>query len=161
MNPVYLETKRLKLRIFTPEIQQYIFANYSDKMIMSYLGLKNESELAQEKMKFGGGYTTHRTSFLSFHMLRKDTSELIGYDGYHNWFAEHQRSEIGYHIINEEDKRQGFMSEAIDTIIKYGFNEMKLNRIEAWVISQQSTIIGYHAQIQFHARRPIKTALDG
>jgi ribosomal-protein-alanine N-acetyltransferase len=133
MKPKYIETKRLKLRIFTPEIQKYIFKHYSDPQLMEYHGFSTSEELEREKDKFTGGYTTYRTSFLSFHLIRKDNDKLIGYGGYHNWFAEHQRSEIGYHIMNEEDKKQGFMSEAIETIIAYGFEEMKLNRIEAWV----------------------------
>mgnify|MGYP000377364646 CR=1 FL=1 len=133
MKPTYIETSRLKLRIFTPEIQKYIFEHFSDKELMEYHGFKEITELEREKEKYEGGYTTYRTSFLSFHLIRKDNNQLIGYGGYHNWFAEHQRSEIGYHIIDEKDKGQGFMSEAITAIIKYGFEEMKLNRIEAWV----------------------------
>ena len=46
---------------------------------------------------------------------------------------DHERAEIGYGLFGDEYKRQGLMSEAILPIIEYGFIEMKLNRIEAFI----------------------------
>jgi ribosomal-protein-alanine N-acetyltransferase len=69
---------------------------------------------------------------LFFHIIDKNTNENIGGCGFHNWFAEHSRAEIGYHIINENFKQKGIMTEAVQAVINCGFNTMNLNRIEAF-----------------------------
>ena len=39
-----------------------------------------------------------------------------------------------FYVLNDdENKRNGFISEAMSPILKYGFEVMKLNRIEAFV----------------------------
>jgi ribosomal-protein-alanine N-acetyltransferase len=61
------------------------------------------------------------------------TNSIIGRCGLHNWNREHNRAEIGYNISDEKFKRKGLMSEAVSSIIDYGFNELNLHRIEALV----------------------------
>jgi ribosomal-protein-alanine N-acetyltransferase len=47
--------------------------------------------------------------------------------------AMHKRSEIGYDIRKEEDKNKGYMKEAMKAILTYGFEQMGLNRVEAFI----------------------------
>lgn len=128
----YIETERLLLRPYSPDIMQTIFTTYSDNEIMRFLGLENEEALKQEKAKFKGGYTTYRISFCGFHLINKTDHCVMGLCGFHNWYAEHFRSEFGYALLHDSFKRKGFMKEAIAPILQYGFNEMNLNRIEAF-----------------------------
>ncbi len=130
---VVLETPRLNLKEINPEIKDYIFNFCSDADIAAYFGLNDEG-LAAEKAKFhGGGHTTHQISFKNFIMTDKSSGRILGHCGFHTWLARHSRAEVGYHIIDEADKNKGYMTEALKAMFIYGFEQMNLNRIEAFV----------------------------
>ena len=130
---VILETERLILKEVNPEIIDYVFTQWSDEDIMSYMGLQSVEELAVEKKKQQGGFTTHRINLKGFLFISKETNEVIGASHYHVWQPMHSRAEIGYAIYKEEYKNKGYMKEAIKAMLNYGFNEMKLNRVEALI----------------------------
>jgi ribosomal-protein-alanine N-acetyltransferase len=140
-------TDRLILREYTSEVQKFIFENYTDEELKSFLGLQTDEELAVEKSKYQGGYTTYRISFLFFQLIEKESQRVIGNAGFHNWYAEHRRAEIGYRLTFETDKNKGYMSEALKFIIHYGFEIMNLNRIEAIIapynIPSQKLVINH------------------
>lgn len=128
-----LTTERLLLRKLTAEGFTYLFEHYSEDEIRDQLGLTSHEEFIKEKEKATGGYTTYDRTILHFKLIIKDTKEVIGGAGYHNWYAAHRKAELGYLITKEEHKRKGYMTEAIGTILDYGFNTIGLNRIEACI----------------------------
>lgn len=69
-------------------------------------------------------------SSLIFILRLKETNEAIGFIGFYRWFKEHRRSEIGY-ILKKKYHKQGLMREAVKAHIKYGFEELNINRMEA------------------------------
>lgn len=127
-----LTTPRLLLRKITPEVFNHVFENYSDVEKMIFFGLDTIERLAEEQRKYDQGVSTFSKSFLYFQVMDRSTEKVIGWCGYHTWYIDHDRAEIGYGI-SEEYQKQGLMSEAMMTIIKYGFFEMKLHRIEAFI----------------------------
>jgi ribosomal-protein-alanine N-acetyltransferase len=131
LNSLVIETDRLFLKEITPDIIYKLFTFYNDEEIMQFLGLESENELEMERMKFEGGRTTYRTSFKNFLLIDKATNRVIGGLGFHNWYPQHFRSEIGYHL-NESHRNKGLMTEALKTAIEFGFSGMDLNRIEAF-----------------------------
>ena len=133
MNLEILETERLILRKISPEDFVYLFKNYSEIEIKNILGYENHDDFLKEKGKFEKGYTTHNRSFQYFQIIDKNSLKIIGGCGFHNWYLDHRRAELGYVITNENFKRVGIMSETLKIIIDYGFKIMKLNRIEALV----------------------------
>ena len=133
MNLEYLETPRMKLRILTPDVYDFVFNHYSNQQIMHFFGLENEPLLLEEKVKYKKGIVTFNRTFVNFQLIDKFTDKLIGGCGFHNYYTDHSRAEIGYHLFFEHDKNKGLMTEAIQKIIHYGFEVMKLNRIEAFV----------------------------
>lgn len=62
----------------------------------------------------------------------KQDGRVLGTCGFHNVKREHYRAEMGYEL-GKKYWRQGIMSEALAAIIAYGFQTMRLNRIEAFV----------------------------
>lgn len=128
-----ISTKRLILRLITPEVFDYIFEYYSDEQLMEFLHCEDITALEKEKSRYQKGFTMFNKSFLFFHILEKTTEKMIGWCGFHTWYFEHDRAEIGYILYADGFKGNGLMSEAIIPIIKYGFEEMNLNRIEAFV----------------------------
>ena len=131
-----LETNRLYLRNLNPDVYNFIFSEYDDEELLLFFGFKSLEPLALEKDKFNKGLTTYRMTFSSYQLIEKSSGNIIGMCGFHSWFPEHRRAEIGYHMTDENVKNKGYMSEAIIEVIKYGFEKMDLNRIEACVGSK-------------------------
>jgi [ribosomal protein S5]-alanine N-acetyltransferase len=128
-----LTTERLLLRKLSPETFDYIYANYSNEQLIDFLGLENEDQLATEKNKFEKGLTTYNKSFLYFQLLDQTTKKIIGWCGFHTWYLNHFRAEIGYGLFDENLKNKGIMTEAMKAVLEYGFHQMQLNRIEAFI----------------------------
>lgn len=128
-----IQTERLILEKLGPEEYRLLFDSGTDEDLMRLLHFADAGELAKEKEKHRKGMTSHNRSFLYFQLIEKASGKKIGGCGFHNWFPDHSRSEIGYALKEEELKAKGFMSEAMEAIIAYGFAQMKLNRIEAFV----------------------------
>jgi len=128
-----LETERLILRKFTPEILKTLFDQYPKVVVKKHLGLYSDEEYNRDKAKSDGGYTTYRTSMILFKIILKSEDRIIGGVGLHNWYKDHSRAEIGYNINSDEDKNKGYMTEAVEHVIEYGFKNMHLKRIEALI----------------------------
>ncbi|MHC2993779.1 GCN5 family acetyltransferase [Pontibacter sp. HJ8] len=128
---VVLETERLYLSELNPDIYHYLFTFCSDEEIKAYLGLKNAEELADEKDKFRQGLTTYFHSFKNFRILHKAQGTMMGRCGFHTWIVSHRRAEVGYTLLDDAYKRKGYMTEALGPVLSYGFEKMKLRRIEA------------------------------
>ncbi|MFK8009428.1 MAG: GNAT family N-acetyltransferase [Saprospiraceae bacterium] len=128
-----LTTDRLILRILSPEVYDFIYQNFSEEEQMKFLGLSSKEELAKEKNKHDNGLSMFNKSFRGFQLIEKVSDRIIGWCGYHTWYTEHSRAEIGYHISIESFKQKGLMSEALEKILEYGFITMNLHRIEALV----------------------------
>ena len=128
-----LTTEQLVLRKLSPETFAFVYANYSDIELMAFLGLSNADQLALEKNKFQKGLSTFNKSFLYFQIVDKKSEQIIGWCGYHTWYLDHRRAEIGYGLYFEEYKNSGIMSEALQAILAYGFNLMNLHRVEAMI----------------------------
>ncbi len=76
---------------------------------------------------------TDRLSLLVFLLVEKESGRTIGQCGYHTWNRLHDRAEVFYLLSDDGDKRKGYMKEALAAVLQYGFREMRLNRIEAFV----------------------------
>lgn len=133
MNLVTLETDRLILTGISPEDMKYIFNNLPKSQIKEMLGHRSEADYLKEEQKHQNGYSSYNRSFKLFLLTDKESGKIIGRCGIHNWNTEHKRAEIGYVMEDEGFKRKALMSEAVKTIIDYGFKVLNLNRIEAIV----------------------------
>ena len=144
-----LETERLILRKLTQSSYDYIFKELNDSEIILFLGLKSTEELTQEKAKYTEGLSTCNRHFLNFQLIEKKANAIIGACGFHAWSIDHKRAEIGYGIFEDTNKKQGFMTEAIIPIIQYGFNEMNLVRIEAFLGTKNPASKGLLEKLNF------------
>lgn len=126
----FLETERLLIRIETADEYKQLFESLSDAELKDYFGFTTE-RLESQKAKVKGSLTTYRNKVLFFQLIDKTSKLIIGCFVFHNWYPSFSRAEMGAEIYENENKYKGYMSEAITEILKYGFSEMKLNRIEA------------------------------
>ncbi len=126
-------TQRLILRKLDPPTLSHVHETMDNDTLKDFLGLKSDAELRLEKSKYKKGLSTYNRKFLYFQLLDKSNQNIIGWCGYHTWYIDHDRAELGYVMYSDDVKGKGLMSEALSTIIEYGFNTMNLNRIEAFV----------------------------
>lgn len=126
-----LETERLYLRRVTKEDVNEIFALRSDQEVMKYiprpLVKTDEDALAHiamidEKIDSNEG--------INWAITLKNNPKLIGIIGHYRIRPEHFRAEIGYMLLPEHQGK-GIISEAINEVVNYGFEVMKLHSIEA------------------------------
>lgn len=136
LEPILIETQRLKLTGYSFQDMKSIFENYSKPEIMKILGHRNDDDFQKEEFKYKNGYASYNRTFILFLLKDKTTETIIGRCGLHNWNEEHNRAEIGYNISDENFKGKGLMTEAVSSVIDFGFNQLKLHRIEALVGSQ-------------------------
>lgn len=126
-----LETERLYLRRVTKEDVNEIFALRSDQEVMKYIPrplVKTEEEalahiaMIDEKIDSNEG--------INWAITLKGNPKLIGIIGHYRIRPEHFRAEIGYMLLPEYQGK-GIISEAINEVVNYGFEVMKLHSIEA------------------------------
>jgi ribosomal-protein-alanine N-acetyltransferase len=66
----------------------------------------------------------------SWGIALNETDKVIGTIGFMWIQPENAAAEVGY-SLSRAYWNQGYMTEALQTLLRYGFNDMKLNRIEA------------------------------
>lgn len=129
----YLHTSRLALRMLTPAVYDYVFAHYDESMLRTFLGALEDEVFEKEQERQAAGRAMYDRSFCWFQLIDKERNCIIGTAGFHNWYISHRRAELGYGITVETYKRKGFMTEAIEAILDYGFDCLHLHRVEAFV----------------------------
>jgi [ribosomal protein S5]-alanine N-acetyltransferase len=144
-----ITTERLLLRKITPIVLRQLFEDYSDKEIKHILGIETDEALGNERAKYKLGLSTFNRSFLYFHLLDPVSEINIGWCGYHTWYLQHHRAEIGYVLAKENYRQKGLMTEAMTAIIHYGFNAMNLHRIEAFVGSDNVASLSIMERFHF------------
>lgn len=132
VNQVTLSTPRLLLKSITPAIIHEIFNTKSKEEIIDYFGF-DEAGYEFHKLMHEKGMETYSVSLFVFLLINKETNEPIGDCGFHTWTAKHQRAEVFYNMRKESFKQKGLMKEALEVVLKYGFTELKLHRIEALI----------------------------
>lgn len=126
-----LYTERLQLKKFTPDGLKYVFDTFSKEEIKKQLGLVTNEDFEREKKKTEGGFKTYDRTIVHFKLILKQSDQVIGSGGFHNWYSAHRRAELGYTLNKDEHKKKGYMHEAVGTLLEYGFSTMNLNRVEA------------------------------
>ena len=132
MNEIQLETERLRLKMITPNFITQIFKNQTKPEIITLLHL-DETGFERYEDMFLNGMETFQLSFLYFFLIEKETDKIIGECGFHTWHKKHRRAELFYSLKKDEYKQKGYMTEAVAEVIKYGFEQMNLHRIQALI----------------------------
>jgi len=70
-------------------------------------------------------------------IILKETAEPIGTVGFHNWDKGNHLAEVGYDL-SFAHWGKGIMSEVLQRALAFGFAEMQLNRVQAFVHLQNA-----------------------
>ncbi|MDB5098303.1 MAG: family acetyltransferase [Cyanobacteria bacterium RYN_339] len=126
-----LESERLLLRKIAPEDAPAMHAYTSDPEMVRHLPLNQTYTLedAQRSVRgFMEMYAARKSA--PWGVSLKDTGEHIGICGFENWNAQTDRAEIGF-IIAKSQWGRGYATEAAKRVMRFGFEVMQLNRLEA------------------------------
>jgi len=138
MNPLIscprLETDRLVLRELRMEDADFLFNQWSDPCVTQFMCDQEPLQTREQADAFLRPFQTPEDNpFIKWWGIgRKPGGNLIGTCGFFRWDGQHHRAEIGYDL-HPDTWGRGLMPEAIHALIRYGFSEMNLNRIEATV----------------------------
>ena len=128
-----LQTERLLLRGLTPCDLDFVHQHFADPEIAFYLHDEEPIATREEARAIINFYTDPGVkSYNRWVIVNKLENKPIGTCGFHKWQKRHSRVEVGYDL----DKlywNQGFMTEALIEVLKFGFRNMGVNRIEAFV----------------------------
>lgn len=128
-----IETERLLIQKLDSETMNQIFELNDDDEIKKILGIRTVEDFDRQKKIHQQGYQSYNRKMLNFQIVEKQSSAIIGNCGFHTWNPQHHRAEIGYALNADEFKNKGFMKEAVEKVLEFGFEEMQLNRIEALI----------------------------
>lgn len=127
-----LETERLTLRALTLDDAKAIFGLRTNKEVNKFIqreAPKNLSEARAFIDKISDLVTENDGIF--WVLQSKSNNELLGTIGLRNFSADPNYAEIGYEIHPNYQER-GYMTEAFEEVLEYGFNQMELKVIEAF-----------------------------
>ena len=128
-----LSTPRLTLRQLSFDDENEIFAIRSNKEIAKYLGrplCANQMEARNFINKINSSIDKNESVYWA--VTFKEDSKLIGTICLWNFSEDKFTAEIGFEILPEYQGK-GIMSEALESVINYGFNTIKLKSIEGEV----------------------------
>ena len=74
---------------------------------MRLLGIKDRRQLKEDQRKHREGLATHNRKFVHFFLYEKGKEEVIGWCGYHTWYTDHHRAELGYAFFSDDPKWEG------------------------------------------------------
>ncbi len=126
-----LETPRLRLRKLTLKDAQDVYAYSRDPMVAEHVlweahrsifDTRSYIRFMQRKYRMGEP--------ASWGIVIKETGQVVGTIGF-MWIQQDNASaEVGY-SLSRAFWNQGYMTEALSRVIRYGFEALGLNRIEA------------------------------
>ncbi|WP_019242371.1 MULTISPECIES: GNAT family N-acetyltransferase [Bacillus] len=126
-----LETERLILRKITMKDAEDMYEYTSQEEVSKYVTWEAHQTLADTK---GFIHFAQQKYYLKkvapWGIQLKQSNKLIGTIDFVSWDPKHKIAEIGY-AISKYYWRKGITSEAAEAVIKFGFNNMDLVRIQA------------------------------
>jgi ribosomal-protein-alanine N-acetyltransferase len=134
-----LETERLLLRKMRPDDAEAMFTYASDPEVTRYVLWETHRSIEDSESFLGfaaEGY--RRGDFGGWGVVLKDSGAFVGTCGIDVDYApEHARAELGY-VLSREHWGRGLMPEAARAVIRFGFGRMRLNRLEARCIAENT-----------------------
>ena len=126
-----LETERLILRKLSRFDAQAIYEIRNDYQVTKYNIGDAYTNLEQARVlikNIQGEFVERKT--IRWGITLKPNDKIIGMVGFNYWDRQDHRSAIGFDL-RQDQWRKGIMTEAVRAVLRFGFQNMGLNRIEA------------------------------
>ncbi|NGX52882.1 MAG: putative ribosomal N-acetyltransferase YdaF [Candidatus Anoxychlamydiales bacterium] len=129
---IKLETKRLILRKPLSEDIDDIFEYAKEEDVAKHTRFKAHQTLQDTKMFMQIVKQKHQNkTALTFLLELKENSKVIGSISFQNISEDDERAEVGF-ALSKKYWSCGFMTEAVEKILEFGFKKIKFNRLEAF-----------------------------
>ena len=144
-----METDRFILRKTEERDTRDLFELYSEEEVLKYTQLLpfSAEDEAWHEMNWHLEIFTQQIG-IRWLIEEKCSGRVVGTCGFLHYLKEYGRTEIGYDLAPSYWRR-GIMSEVAAPILAFGFNSMKLNRIEAKVDPANAASIGLLTKLGF------------
>ena len=125
-----LETERFILRKITLDDTDDMFEYAKNSAVTKYLTWSPHPDKAYTFEYISYLQNRYKTGdFFDFAIVYKNSGKMIGTCGFTRFFFPHNGAEIGY-VLNPDYFGNGIATEVVGRIIKYGFENLALERIE-------------------------------
>jgi ribosomal-protein-alanine N-acetyltransferase len=134
-DPPVLRTERLVLRQITESDGEGLFGIFADDEVTehyawdTFTGVEQGHELAART----AGQFRQREA-IRWGLLLPGSARIIGTCGYTRWVQDSHFAILGYDLARDYWRR-GLMSEAVAAVLRLGFEQMALHRVEATVMA--------------------------
>ena len=126
-----LYTERLILRKIDAKDIDDIYEYSCSGQVPEYLLWSPHTSREQTKRYVGTLKKYYaKKEFYDWAVVLKENNKMIGTCGFTRFDFSNNSAEIGY-VINPEYRGRGIAGEAARRVIRFGFDDLKLNRIEA------------------------------
>jgi [ribosomal protein S5]-alanine N-acetyltransferase len=126
-----LESERLIFRKFEKADKHALFSIRSDQSVMNFMDSPKHVSIQDSiSMIEDINISFYEKTGINWAIIKKSSNEFIGYFGFWRLIKQHCRAEIGY-TLKPEFSGKGFMKEAFDKLIDFGFNNLQVHSIEA------------------------------
>lgn len=136
-----LETERLILKNIGNDDKDFIFSEFSDENVTKYLydaepltDMADADEIISLYME-PEPRNQHR-----WIIINKKENIKMGTCGFHKWNKDESKADIGYDL-KKEFRKNGYMQEALNEIIKFAKIKMKLKELNACIFMDNTNSI--------------------
>jgi ribosomal-protein-alanine N-acetyltransferase len=127
-----LQTERLTLRELNLNDTKAIFRLRTKKEVVEFIDRKTLNNLSETRAFIERiSKLTSNNKGVFWVIESKSNSQVIGTIGLRNFEDEENYAEIGYEL-EPSYQQKGFMSEAFNVVVEYGFKQIELKTIEAF-----------------------------
>lgn len=126
-----IETPRLRLRKLSMRDASDVYDYASDPEVAEHVTWEHHRNIS-DSMHFLRIMIQQYADGLPspWAIVYKELGKLVGTIGYHVWSPANSCAEVGY-ALAKDYWNKGIMTEAFEEVIRFGFEKMNLNRIEA------------------------------
>jgi ribosomal-protein-alanine N-acetyltransferase len=144
-DPPVLRTQRLVLRQITESDGDGLFRIFADDEVTEHYawGTFTSVEQGHDLAARTAGQFSRREA-IRWGLLPPGSTQIIGTCGYTRWVQDSHFAVLGYDLARDYWRR-GLMSEAVAAVLRLGFEQLSLNRVEATVMAgntASATLLG-------------------
>lgn len=144
-----LETERLRLRASVPTDASAMLTVLSSEDVCRYYDLSPLTLVGEAAALIANRAAAFaREERIRWVLALREDDVVIGSCGLSRWDEKAAQAEVGYELAPAEQGR-GLMREALTAVLGFGFERMRLRRIEANVVPGNEPSLGLLRQLGF------------
>jgi ribosomal-protein-alanine N-acetyltransferase len=158
-----LTTERLILREVVATDAEDLLVFRGDPEVQQYnlVPIRSAAEARRLVKTMQAWYSTGYA--IQWGITLRDEHRVLGLCGLHEWNRTHRRASVGYDLARSH-WGQGIATEAMRAVLRFGFEELDLNRVEALTIAENARSIRLLERLGFQregVRRDLWLEADG